>query len=160
METLYFEDIEIGQQLESPWYTVTRESIIAFARDWDPQPFHLDEEAAARSVFGALSACAAHSFAIQSLLSHSLPVRVALVAGLGGDGLELLAPVLAGARIRLVRRFTSKRLSASRRGCGIVTVDHTLETPGGEVLVRTAGAILVALRGAATADSGSSRSRS
>jgi acyl dehydratase len=144
--TLYFEDIAIGQRFESPWYTVTREAIVAFARDWDPQPFHLDDEAAASSVFGELSACAAHSFAIQSLLAHSLPAKVALVAGLGGDGLQLLAPVLAGTQLRLVRRFTSKRRSASRPDCGIVGVDHTLEDPVGSVLVRTAGSILVALR--------------
>ena len=148
MTTLHFEDIEIGQRLASPYYLVTREAIVEFVRAWDPHPFHLDDAEAERSVFGGLAACAAHIFAIQSRLSHELPAHVALVAGLGGDGLELLAPVRAGVRLRLLRRFTSKRPSRSRPGCGVVGVEHALETPGGEVLARTSGAILVARRAA------------
>jgi len=147
VDTLYFEDIEEGQRLESPWHTVTREEIVEFARAWDPQPFHVEDAAAERSIFGGFAACAAHIFALQSRLAHALPARVALLAGLGGDGLELLAPVRAGAQVKLVRRFTGKRVSRSRPECGVVAIEHTLETPGGEVVFRTRGAMLVERRG-------------
>lgn len=146
METLFYEDIEPGRSLESPFHTVTRDEIVAFARVWDPEPFHLEEAAAASSIFGGFAACAAHIFALQSRLAHGLPARVALLAGLGGDGLELLAPVREGARVRMVRRFTGKRPSRSRPGVGIVSVEQTLETPAGEVLFRTRGAVLVERR--------------
>jgi acyl dehydratase len=146
VQTLYYEDIEAGRSLESPFHTVTREEIVAFARAWDPQPFHVEEAAAARSIFGGFAACAAHIFALQSRLAHELPARVALVAGLGGDGLELIAPVREGARVKLVRRFTGKRASRSRPEAGVVSIEHTLETPAGEVLFRTRGAMLVERR--------------
>ena len=144
--TLYFEDIEEGMRFESPWHVVTREEIVDFARVWDPQPLHLDEEAAKRSLFGGFAACAAHIFALQSRLACQLPARAELVAGLGGDGLELIAPVREGARIRLVRRYTGKRRSRSRPDCGVVSIEHVLETPDGELLFRTRGAMLVACR--------------
>jgi len=143
---LYYEDIEVDSRMESPWVTVRAEEIVAFAEVWDPHPFHLDEEEGARSVFGGLSACAAHIFALQSRLSHDLPAQAVLVAGLGGDGMELLSPVLAGQRLRLVRRFTEKRLSRSQPGAGVVGIEHTLEDPEATPLFRTRGFILVARR--------------
>jgi len=143
---LYYEDIEVDARARSPWVTVRAEEIIAFAEAWDPHPFHLDEAEGARSIFGGLSACAAHIFALQSRLTHDLPQQAALVAGLGGDGMELLAPVLAGQRLCLVRRFSAKRPSRSRPSAGVVGIEHTLETPEGKVLFRTKGFILVARR--------------
>jgi len=146
LSKLYYEDIEVDGRMESPWVVVREEEIIDFAKAWDPHPFHLEEQAGANSIFGGLSACAAHIFALQSRLTHELPAQTALVAGLGGDGLELLAPVLAGQRLRLVRRFTEKRLSRSQPGSGVVGIEHTLESPEGDLLFRTRGFILVACR--------------
>ncbi len=85
-------------------------------------------------------------FAIQSRLTHDLPRGVALLAGLGGDGLQLLAPIRPGTRVKLLRRFTDKRLSRSRPEGGVVGIEHTLVDPDGTVLFRTTGSILVARR--------------
>ena len=150
LRTLYYEDIEVDVRMESPWVTVSAEEIVSFAEVWDPHPFHLDEEAGAGSIFGGLSACAAHIFALQSRLSHDLPAQAALVAGLGGDGMQLLSPVLAGQRLRLVRRFTEKRPSRSQPGAGVVGIEHTLVSPEGALLFRTRGFILVACRPSAS----------
>ncbi len=144
--TLYFEDVVVGTTLESPGYRVEREEIIEFATRWDPFPFHLDEAAARDSIFGGLAACAPHSFAILSRLSHALPRSMALVAGLGGDGLQLLAPVRAGIEVRLVRRFTAKRGSRSRPEVGVVSFEDALVTPEGEAVFRTSGSVLLARR--------------
>lgn len=144
--SLHFEDVEPGLRLESPFYTVERDEIVRFARDWDPYDFHLDEAAAERSIFGGLCACTAHIFAISSRLSHELPGELAMVAGLGGDGLQLLAPVRAGDRVRLVRRFTKTRASRSRPEVGIVTIEDTLESEDGRAVFRTSGSMLVARR--------------
>ncbi len=145
---LYFEDVEVGAELTSRWYPLERDEIVAFAREWDPQPFHLDEAAAQASVFGGLAACTPHLFAILSRLSFELPRRFALVSGLGGDGLELIAPVLVGTRIRLRRRFSATRASRSRPEAGVVTFSDVLEDEAGSPRFRTAGSVLLARRAA------------
>ncbi|MEZ4290712.1 MAG: MaoC/PaaZ C-terminal domain-containing protein [Myxococcota bacterium] len=146
---LYYEDVEVGRELASGWYEVGRDEIVEYARRWDPFDFHLDEQAARDSIFGGLAACAAHVFAINSRLSHDLPGGpFALVAGLGGDGLALLAPVRAGARVRLVRRFLEARVSKKRPEAGVVRFEDRLETPEGETLFRTSGSVLLRRRDA------------
>ena len=142
----YFEDIEAGLRVVSPWYRVTRDEIVGFGREWDPYPFHVDEDAARASHFGGLVACTAHIFAIQSILTHRLPEDVALVSGLGGDGLNLLMPVRPDDEVRLARTYTHKRESASRPSCGVVGIAHTLERRNGDEVFRTSGSILVARR--------------
>lgn len=143
---IFFEDIEVGSAQTSGWFEVERDAVIGFAARWDPYPHHLDDEAAADSIFGRIAACAPHTFAISSRLSHDLPGPLALVAGLGGDGLELLAPVYAGTRVRLTRVFAAARESKSRPGVGVVRIEDQLEDPEGRVLFRTAGSILIAKR--------------
>jgi acyl dehydratase len=93
----YFEDFRPGQTVELGSRTVTEEEIVAFARQWDPQPFHVDADAARESVFGGLIASGWHTGAmwmrlyVDSLLGDA--------AGLGSPGLEelrWLAPVRPG----------------------------------------------------------------
>lgn len=143
---LYLEDVAVGDVLTSRWYRVERDEIVAFAQRWDPQPFHLDEELARASIFGGLAACAPHLFAILSRLSFELPRRLALVAGLGGEGLQLRAPVFADTEIRLRRRFTAARRSETRPGTGVVSFADVLEDRAGRSLFETAGSVLVATR--------------
>nr|WP_225121621.1 MaoC/PaaZ C-terminal domain-containing protein [Bradyrhizobium sp. BRP22] len=61
MTSGYFEDVEVGDSQKAGPYSVSKEEIIQFAKRYDPRPFHIDEAAAARSVFGGLSASAAHT---------------------------------------------------------------------------------------------------
>ncbi len=145
-ELLYFEDIVLGEVLQSRWYRVERDAIIDFARAWDPQPFHLDEDAARASIFGGLAACAPHLFAILSRLSFDLPRRLVIIAGLGGDGLNLIAPVFADTEVRLIREFTAARASNSRPEVGIATFADRLENRDGQTVFKTAGSVLVARR--------------
>lgn len=145
-EPLYYEDIRVGDVLESGWFRVERDEIVSFASRWDPAPFHLDEEAAKDSIFGALVACAPHIFAIGARLAFYLPKRFVLLAGLGGDGLQLLKPVYADTEIRLVRRFTAVRPSKSRPNAGIVSFSDELVGRDGEAVYATSGSVLVARR--------------
>ena len=64
MANLYFEELEIGTRSAAGPYLVSRDEIIQFAKQYDPVPRHMDEEAAARSIFGGLSASSAHTFSI------------------------------------------------------------------------------------------------
>jgi acyl dehydratase len=85
MTILHFEEAEVGQLRTAGPYLVSRNEIIEFAQKYDPQSFHINEEAAARSVFAGLTASGAHTFAILiSLLSKAQPYSLRVLAGLAG----------------------------------------------------------------------------
>ena len=69
MDHWYFEDIEVGASRKAGPYLVSKNEIVQFAKQYDPVPRHIDEEAAARSIFGGLSASSAHTFSIFILLT-------------------------------------------------------------------------------------------
>jgi acyl dehydratase len=100
MIALYFEDHEVGQSAAIGSYRFTRDAIIAFARDYDPQPFHLDEVAAAASLFGGLCASGWHtvSASMRVLIDYREGLRAAARAR--GDAIP---PLGLGAGVRELR---------------------------------------------------------
>ena len=133
---LYFEDIVLGEVLQSRWYCVERDAIIDFARAWDPQPFHIDDVAARDSIFGGLTACSAHIFAIFCITSQRWQSGVVqqAVAGLGFDDMRMHQPVFAGDVLRCKTVIAAARLSASNPDSGIVSYDTRLENQHGVVV--------------------------
>lgn len=119
--TQYFEDLEVGATQRFGAYAVTREEVIDFARRFDPQPFHLSDEAAAATHFGRLSASGWHSCAmVMAMLVENL--RAHDQAGLGSPGvdeLRWLKPVHPGDTLRCEMQLLEKRRSASRPEMGI-----------------------------------------
>ncbi len=84
-DLIYFEDVKVGDTQRFGGYEVTREEIVAYAREFDPQPFHLDEEAARGSLFGRLVASGWHTAAItMRLLTQSVPIANGVI-GSGGE---------------------------------------------------------------------------
>ena len=84
-DKLYLEDLHVGRTFTTGSVTVTTEAIKAFARDYDPQPFHLDEDAAGDSLFGGLAASGWHTAALSMrLLVDGLPFAGGLI-GVGGE---------------------------------------------------------------------------
>ena len=146
MKTLYFEDLEMGQIWVSPDYRVTRDEMIEFAERWDPQPYHLDDEAGAPSLFGTLIASASHIFAIHAHLIEKLEARIDLIAGLGVPRFELPHPVRPGDRLRLVRRVLSKRLSESKLDTGLVTTEQLLKNQNDQIVLETRHNMMVGCR--------------
>ena len=141
---LYFEFFTPGLVLESAPYTVSREEIIAFASEWDPQPFHLDDEAAANSVFGRISACSAHIFSLSNKLSIDLtPGDAQVLAGLGFDKMRMLLPLFAGDTIYLRDETIDVRVSRSRPERGVVTTRSQLINQHNEVIFSTETAFLM-----------------
>ena len=117
----YFEDIEVGTKASFGDYEVTREEEIAFAEKYDPQPFHLSDEAAAQTHFGRLSASGWHTCAMTMamLVAH---LKANAQAGLGSPGIDelrWLTPVYPGDRLRCESEVLEKRRSASRPEMGI-----------------------------------------
>lgn len=116
----YFEDIAVGAKSRFGRYEVTRDEVIAFAAKYDPQPFHLSDEAAAETHFGRLSAsgwqtCAmTMSMVVENLKAHNQ-------AGLGSPGvdeLRWLKPVYPGDVLRCETEILDKRASQSRPEMG------------------------------------------
>jgi acyl dehydratase len=118
---LFVEDMQAGRKAASRRdYVVQESEVIEFAREWDPQPFHLDHEAAEASVFGGLTACSAHIFAIMSKLGNSLEPQLAVMANLGMEEMRIPNPVRPGDRLRLVSECLEARVSRSKPDRGVV----------------------------------------
>lgn len=117
----YWEDIELGQTRESAEsYSLTAETIKAFAKEWDPFPPHIDDEAAARSPIGQLFAAGVHLLSIMIRLSHTVPhEETSAIAGRGWDELRFHRPAIAGSVLR-VRVTPLQRLPARRTERGIL----------------------------------------
>jgi acyl dehydratase len=117
----YFEDIAVGAVARFGHYAVTRDEVIEFARKYDPQPFHLSDEAAAATHFGRLSASGWHSCAmVMAMLVEQL--RAVDQAGLGSPGIDelrWLTPVYPGDTLRCETEVLEKRVSRSRSEMGI-----------------------------------------
>lgn len=111
---LFWEDFAPGQGFELGERTVTAEEIVAFAERWDPQPFHLDAEAAREGPFGALAASGWHSASLwMRLYVDAVLLRAASMGSPGLEELRWLAPVYAGDTVRA--RFTVEDVQPSSR---------------------------------------------
>jgi acyl dehydratase len=147
MSSLYFEEAEVGKLRVAGPYPVSRDEIIEFAKKYDPQPFHISEEAAARSVFEGLTASAAHTFAIViSLLSRTQPFSLRVLAGLGWDELRLPIPVRPGDELGLEVTVLEKRESKSNSDRGIIRNQMHLHNQKREMVLQCINTVLVARR--------------
>ncbi|WP_375290363.1 MaoC family dehydratase [Qipengyuania sp.] len=118
---LYFEDIEIGRRQSFGRYDVTREEVIDFASKYDPQAFHLDDEAAAATHFSRLSASGWHTCAMtMRMLVENM--KTESQAGLGSPGIDNLQwkkPVYPGDTLRVETEVIEKRRSKNRPDMGL-----------------------------------------
>ena len=118
----YFEDIEVGSTQSFGSYAVTREEVIEFARKFDPQPFHLSDEAAAKTHFGRLSASGWHTCGmVMSMVVANLKANEQ--AGLGSPGvdeLRWLKPVYPGDVLRCETEVLEVTPSRSRPDMGSI----------------------------------------
>ena len=116
----YFEDLEPGSVDRFGHHQVTREEVIAFASRYDPQPFHLDDEAAAQTHFGRLSASGWHTCAmVMAMVVENLKAH--RQAGLGSPGVDELRwhkPVYPGDTLRCETQLLEKKRSRSRPEMG------------------------------------------
>lgn len=117
----YYEDIAVGDARSFGHYEVTREEVMDFAKKYDPQPFHLDDDAAAATHFGRLSASGWHTCSMTMAMMVE-NMRSEKSAGLGSPGVDQLRwkkPVYPGDTLRCETEIIEKRRSASRPEMGI-----------------------------------------
>lgn len=135
----YYEDLVVGTVTRSSRsYTVTREEVIEFASKYDPQPFHLDDEAAAKTFFGRLSASGWHTAAMVMRLMVDTWKDLEPTAGLGSPGIDELRwvkPVFPGDELRVEMELVSKRRMSSRPDMGISKSKQTVYNQQDEVVL-------------------------
>jgi acyl dehydratase len=130
---LYFEDFAVGQIYRTSALTVDADAITAFAKSFDPQPFHLDDAKAANTLFGGLAASGWHTAALtmRLLVTEGAPIAGGII-GVGLDELRWPRPVRPGDRLHLESEVLEMRLSRSRPEQGLVkmrtsTLNHNDE---------------------------------
>ena len=140
---LYLDDLQIGQRFTSGTYIVEEAEIKAFAAEFDPQPFHLDESAAQASIFKGLAASGWHTAAVamRLLVDGGLPFAHGIV-GLGGE-IAWPRPTRPGDTLRVESEIVEIRPSRSKPQQGIVTVRSTMLNQGGEVVYLLTAKLLV-----------------
>jgi acyl dehydratase len=134
----YFDEWQVGDRIEHPIRrTVTETDNLLFTTmTHNPQPLHLDAEAAAASEFGRILVNGTFTFALMVGLSVSETTLGSLVANLGYDQLVMPAPVFIGDTLRATSEVTDLRPSKSRPGQGIVTWRHEMLNQRDEVVCR------------------------
>jgi acyl dehydratase len=131
----WFEELTIGHRVVSAPRLVTAEEIIAFGRLWDPQPFHVDPEAARSTVFGQLVASGTHMHALMLRLGYDCGVlRGKSEIGLGVDEMRFLKPLLPETEVAASFTVLSLRASASRPQHGVVRWSSVLRDRSGNEL--------------------------
>ncbi len=143
----YFDDLKPGQVFTAGSRAITRDEIIAFAREFDPQPFHLDDDAAKASIYGGLLASGWHTAAILMRLLYEAFVKDAASMGSPGvDELRWLKPVRPGDT--LTARFTILEAipSRSKPDRGIVRSLSEVLNQRGEVVLTAKGMSLLKRR--------------
>ena len=147
MSGKYFEDFAVGQVYGSGRITVEEERIKAFAAEFDPQPFHLDEDSARRSIFGGLAASGWHTAALtMRLLVESDFKPVGGIVGAGFDEFRWPVPVRPGDELRVEGEVLEVRPSKSRPHQGLLKVRTTTKNQKGEAVQVSVGNLVVPRR--------------
>ena len=136
----FFEDFGVGEVVEFGDRLVTADEIVAFAKEWDPQPFHVDPEAAKDSQIGELIASGWHTGCLlMRMMCDAYLLDSASEGAPGVDEIRWLKPVRPGDRLRARRTTLSARVSRSRPQIGIVEFDYQVANQNGEAVLTMRG---------------------
>jgi acyl dehydratase len=142
---IYFEDLELDVERDFGTYKVTREEVIEFARKYDPQPFHLSDEAAAKTHFGRMSASGWHTAAMTMAVIARKVVNEEQ-AGLGSPGIDELRwkkPVYPGDTLHVRGKIIEKTPSRSRPEMGSFRTETTVTNQNGETVMTFQSIVLI-----------------
>jgi acyl dehydratase len=146
-ELWHYEDYSDGQVVDLGQYAVSKEELLDFAREFDPQPFHLDEAAAQASPLGGLATSGWHTCAIlMRMMCDSYLNRTAGLGSAGLDEVKWLRPVRPGETLTGKMTVLSRRVSAKRPELGILKCRWELRGSGGDLKMEVAGVNFVRVR--------------
>lgn len=146
-DKLHYEDFPEGLVIPLGSHHLSKDEVIAFAREWDPQPFHVDEDAAERSVLGGLAASGWQTNAILIRLSvDGYANRSAAMASNSMEECRWLRPVFAGETLTGRATVLSRRISAKRPEMGILKMKFELLNVQGELKAEIIGVQFMKVR--------------
>jgi acyl dehydratase len=145
---IYFEDLVIGAETYFGSYDVTREEVLEFARKYDPQPFHLSDEEAAKTHFGKIAASGWHTAAMVMavIARHVVEERQAGLGSPGIDELRWKKPVFPGDTIHVRGTIIEKTPSRSRPGMGSFRSRTSVTNQDGDVVMTFQPIVLIRRR--------------
>jgi acyl dehydratase len=145
---IHFEDLVVGAETEFGTYEVTREEVLEFARKYDPQPFHLSDEAAAKTHFGRLAASGWHTTAMTMavLARYSVDHEQAGLGSPGIDELRWKKPVYPGDTLTESGKIVEKTPSRSKPDIGSFRTETTVANQNGEVVMTFTSIVLIRRR--------------
>jgi acyl dehydratase len=133
---LYFEDFEVGQRFETRSVTVSEADIVAFARQFDPQYYHVDPQAAKKSAFGGLIASGFHTLSLSMRLFFDLDIwPEAMIASPGLENVKFLKPMRPGDTIRAAAEVVEVKASTSKPDRGVVIMEHPCWNQNDEMIL-------------------------
>lgn len=147
-DMIYFEDLEVGAETDFGSYEVTREEVLEFARKYDPQPFHLSDEEAAKTHFGRLAASGWHTAAM-AMAVIARHVVAHEQAGLGSPGIDELRwtkPVYPGDTLHVRGKIIEKTPSRSRPEMGSFRTHTTVTNQDGVPVMNFTSIVLIRRR--------------
>ena len=146
---IYFEDLEVGTRSSFGRYEVTREEVLEFAGKYDPQPFHLSDEAAAQTHFGRISASGWHTCAMTMamLVANLTRNRQAGLGSPGQDELRWHKPVYPGDVLRVETELLEKTRSRSRPEMGSMKSKVRVYNQDDQLVMSMTGIGLIRVRG-------------
>ena len=147
MSERYFDDLTQGDRFKSATYEVTEEQIISFAREFDPQPFHLDSAVARQTMFKGLIASGWHTAAITMRLFVQTLNFAEGAIGLGVDELRWPNAVRPGDALQVETEILDLRVSRSKPSHGVVRLRNVTVNQHGEVVQTMSASALVLRRG-------------
>jgi len=143
----HFEDLAIGETIALGPRTVSKAAIVAFATEFDPFPFHLDETAARASLLGGLAASGWQTGALSlRMLVDGFLSKIASMGGLGFSDLKWKRPLMKGDTLSGTATVTALRRSASHPDMGILTVAFDMRNQNGQQVMTLNLANLVEIR--------------
>ncbi len=146
MTIKYFEDFTVGSFETFGNYFVEKGEVIKYAKKWDPQPFHIDEEEAKKSVFKGLTASGSHIFAISVFLIMQREIKIKVIAMLGIEKLQFKHPARPGDQLHITHECLDKRESVNKNDRGIVQNRITLKNQNDEIVLMYIDNVLIAKR--------------
>ncbi len=147
MNRIFFEDLTDGMHVRCRAVSFDRRGIVDFAREFDPQPFHVDENVARASIFGGLVASSLHTLAACTRSVVDAQEGLAILSGVGMDAVGMFNPVRPGDVLSIEAHWTELRRSRSKPDRGFATLRCKVSNQRGDPVIEYGYRYLVACRG-------------
>jgi len=146
MKRRYFEDLKDGEHLHCQPVVMTREAIIDFGNKFDPQLFHIDENAARESFFGGLVASSLHTLSACTRVVVEAQGNIAILSGLGMDEAKMFNPVRSGDVLYVEAWWTDLKRSRSKPSLGFAAIRCKVTNQNGEPVIEYGYRYMLACR--------------